>query len=159
MASKPRIGLIVFAHGSRVPEANEGVRRAAGAAAECCGVDLWNAAFLELAEPTLESAVDQLTNQGADKIIAATLKAIGYSDAYLMGVVLQEAVIISVFGFLPALLLAEIVYRITTAATLLPISMTIDRALIVYAYTLGMCAISGLLAARRLRSADPASIF
>jgi sirohydrochlorin ferrochelatase len=69
VASEPRIGLIVFAHGSRVPEANEGVRRAAGAAAECCGIDLWDAAFLELAEPTLESAVDQLTNRGADKII------------------------------------------------------------------------------------------
>ncbi len=69
MAPEPRIGLIVFAHGSRVSEANEGVRRAAAAAAECCGVELWDAAFLELAEPTLESSVNQLVNRGAAKII------------------------------------------------------------------------------------------
>ena len=89
----------------------------------------------------------------------ATLKAMGYKNSYLMSVVMQEAVIISVLGFLPSLLLAEVVYAITHAATLLPIAMTPRRALIVYAYTLGMCLLSGLLAGRRLRSADPASIF
>jgi len=89
----------------------------------------------------------------------ATLKAMGYRNSYLMGVVMQEAVIISVLGFLPSLALAEVVYAITHSATLLPIALTARRALIVYAYTLGMCALSGFLAARRLRSADPASIF
>lgn len=69
MVPESRIGLIVFAHGSRVVEANEAVRRTAAAAAERCGIDLWQAAFLELAEPTLESAVDALTVRGANKII------------------------------------------------------------------------------------------
>ena len=69
MAPVSRIGLIVFAHGSRVVAANEGVRRTAAAAAERCGIDLWAAAFLELAEPTLESAVDRLMGRGAAKII------------------------------------------------------------------------------------------
>ena len=89
----------------------------------------------------------------------ATLKALGYTNAYLFGVVIQEAVIVSFLGFLPALALAEGVYRITHAATLLPIGMTVERALIVYFYTLGMCVLSGALAARKLRSADPAAIF
>ena len=89
----------------------------------------------------------------------ATLKALGYTNFYLFGVVMQEAIIISVLGFLPALLLAEVVYGITHAATRLPIAMTLERALTVYSFTLGMCALSGVLAARRLRSADPASIF
>ena len=89
----------------------------------------------------------------------ATLKAMGYTNSYLFGVVMQEAVIISVLGFLPSLLLVEIVYAITHAQTLLPIGMTLERALTVYGYTFGMCALSGALAARQLRSADPASIF
>jgi len=66
---EPRIGLVVFAHGSRVVDANETVRRTAATAAEHCGIALWEAAFLELAEPNLESAVDTLTRRGADKII------------------------------------------------------------------------------------------
>ena len=33
----------------------------------------------------------------------ATLKAIGFTDWYLVGVVLQQAVFLSVLGFLPAL--------------------------------------------------------
>ena len=69
MASEPRIGLVVFAHGSRIPEANEAVRRVAERAAERCGISLWEAAFLELAEPTLESSVELLTKRGAEKII------------------------------------------------------------------------------------------
>ncbi len=89
----------------------------------------------------------------------ATLKAMGYSNRYLLGVVMQEAVILSALGFLPSLVLVEIVYAITYAKTLLPIAMTLERATTVYGYTLTMCAVSGLLAARRIRSADPASIF
>ena len=69
MAPESGIGLIVFAHGSRVVEANEAVRRTAAEAAERCGIGLWLAAFLELAEPTLESAVDELTGRGATRII------------------------------------------------------------------------------------------
>ena len=69
MVPEPRIGLIVFAHGSRVADANEAVRRTAAAAAERCGIALWESAFLELADPNLETAVDQLTRRGADKII------------------------------------------------------------------------------------------
>lgn len=68
----------------------------------------------------------------------ATLKAMGYTNRYLFGVVMQEAVIVSVLGFLPSLLLVEVVYAITHAQTLLPIGMTLDRALTVYGYTLGM---------------------
>lgn len=89
----------------------------------------------------------------------ATLKAMGYSDRYLYSIVMQEALVLSVMGFLPSLLASEGVYRITHQMTLLPISMTLERALLVYAFTVGMCVLSGLLAARQLRSADPASIF
>lgn len=65
----PRIGLVVFAHGSSVPEANEAVRRVAGDAARRCGVELWSEAFLDPVRPDLGSAVDRLTREGAEKIV------------------------------------------------------------------------------------------
>lgn len=89
----------------------------------------------------------------------ATLKAIGFSDWYLFGVVLQQALVLSIVGFLPGLLLSMGVYEIARSATLLPIRMTIVRMLLVYVLTVVMCTISGLLAMRKLRSADPADIF
>ena len=66
--AKP-LGLIVFAHGSSVPEANDAVRRVARQAAAQCAIDLWEAAFLELAEPDLAAAVRSLSEKGAGRIV------------------------------------------------------------------------------------------
>jgi putative ABC transport system permease protein len=89
----------------------------------------------------------------------ATLKAIGYRDHALAWIVVQQAVILSVFGFIPGVAISQAVYRAAASATLLPLEMTPAHIAAVYGLTLGMCALSGLLAARRLRSADPAEIF
>jgi putative ABC transport system permease protein len=89
----------------------------------------------------------------------ATLKAIGYSDRYLFWVVLQEALILSVLGFIPGVLLALGVYQIARTATVLPIRMTLMRLVVVYPLTAAMCMLSAALAMRKLRSADPAEIF
>lgn len=69
MTDPQRIGLVVFAHGSRVAAANEGVVRAARQAAEAGGFAFHSAAFLELAEPTLESAVAALAAAGVRRIV------------------------------------------------------------------------------------------
>jgi putative ABC transport system permease protein len=105
--------------------------------------------------------VYQILYSGISEHLAefATLKAIGYSDARLLRVVLQEALILSVMGFIPGVLLALVVYRVVQAATLLPISMTLPRIVLVYALTVTVCIVSGALAVRRIRSADPAEIF
>ena len=89
----------------------------------------------------------------------ATLKAMGYPDRYLFGIVMQEGLILSALGFLPSVIASEGVYFITRQATLLPAYMTVERALMVYAFTLGMCILSAVFAARQIRSADPAEIF
>jgi len=67
--AEPQFGLVVFAHGSRVEEANEAVRRVARDAAGRAGIERWEAAFLELAEPSLEAAVESLAARGAQSII------------------------------------------------------------------------------------------
>ena len=89
----------------------------------------------------------------------ATLKAMGYSDRFLFGIVIQESLILSILGFLPGLALSQVVYVIAYRATLLPLHMDLTRVGIVYLLTAGMCAFSGALAMRRLRMADPAEIF
>lgn len=89
----------------------------------------------------------------------ATLKAMGYPNRFLFSVVLQESMILSVLGFLPGLVISQGLYMVTKSATLLPIRLTIARAVAVYVLTAVMCAGSGALAMLKLQSADPADIF
>jgi putative ABC transport system permease protein len=89
----------------------------------------------------------------------ATLKAMGYGDRYLLGVLLQEALFLAVLGFIPAFFLSFGLYQVTYAATMLPISMKVDRAITVFILTIIMCSFSGAIAMRKLRSADPADVF
>jgi len=89
----------------------------------------------------------------------ATLKAMGYTNRYLSGVVLQEAAILAVAGFIPAIVLSLVVYKVSAAATNLPLELTLDKAGIVLGLTMVMCVIAGLLAMRKVRSADPADVF
>ena len=89
----------------------------------------------------------------------ATLKAMGYTNGYLTGVVLQESLILSVLGFAPALAAALALYALASAGSGLPIEMTIGRVVLVFVLTVLMCFVSGLLAMRKLKQADPADIF
>ena len=89
----------------------------------------------------------------------ATLKAMGYTNGYLTGVVLQESLILSLLGFIPALITALVLYALATAGSGLPVEMTFGRAGLVFVLTVVMCFVSGLLAMRKLKQADPADIF
>ncbi len=89
----------------------------------------------------------------------ATLKAMGYTDFYLLTVVFQEALILSIVGFFPGMLAAVGLYTMTRNATNLPLLMTVARATTVLILTMVMCTISGAIAVRKLRAADPADMF
>ena len=89
----------------------------------------------------------------------ATLKAIGYSHNYFLTVILQEALILAVLGYLPGLAFTLFLYKQARAATLLPVFMTTSRAIMVLVLTILMCFISGTIAVKKLKSADPADIF
>ncbi|MEN9245227.1 MAG: ABC transporter permease DevC, partial [Thermostichales cyanobacterium SRBZ-1_bins_19] len=84
----------------------------------------------------------------------ATLKAMGYTDLYLLGVVFQEAITLAILGYIPAFSLAVLLYDLTRRSTLLPISMTTERAVLIFVLIVVMCFISGGIAVRRLRAAD-----
>jgi putative ABC transport system permease protein len=89
----------------------------------------------------------------------ATLKAMGYTDWYLLTVVFQEAIILSIVGFLPGTIAAVGLYTMTRNATSLPLLMTVARAATVLTLTVIMCLVSGAIAVRKLRAADPADMF
>lgn len=89
----------------------------------------------------------------------ATLKAMGYSDGYLVRTVLSAALILALCGYLPGTLLAAGLYEIGRQATMLPMDLTWHRGAQVFGLSLAMCILSGLVAVRRLSAADPAEIF
>ncbi|MBD0303106.1 MAG: FtsX-like permease family protein [Tolypothrix sp. T3-bin4] len=89
----------------------------------------------------------------------ATLKAMGYKNGYLLMVVFQEAIILSILGYFPGFALATGLYTLTRSATNLPMIMTLSRAMIVLILTIIMCGVSGAIAVRKLQAADPADIF
>jgi putative ABC transport system permease protein len=89
----------------------------------------------------------------------ATFKAMGYRNIYLLGIVFEEALILSILGFMPGVGVSLGLYSLTRRATNLPIYMTLMRAIVVLTLTLIMCGISGTIATRKLQAADPADIF
>lgn len=89
----------------------------------------------------------------------ATLKAIGYTQNYLLTVILQEALLLAVLGYMPGFAFTLFMYKAARDATLLPVFMSINRAVMVLIMTMLMCFFSGVIAVRKLRSADPADIF
>ncbi|MGK7891467.1 MAG: ABC transporter permease DevC [Leptolyngbyaceae cyanobacterium] len=91
----------------------------------------------------------------------STLKAMGYSAQFLFGVVLQEALILAVLGYIPGFAIALGLYEMTIRATAgtLPVGMTSTRAIFVLALTTIMCSVSGLISVHKAVSADPADVF
>jgi putative ABC transport system permease protein len=89
----------------------------------------------------------------------ATLKALGYSDRRLLTVVLQEALLLAVMGFIPGYLASYGVYQLLIIITRVPLVMKTHVAITVFILTLVMCSLSGAIAINKLRSADPADVF
>jgi putative ABC transport system permease protein len=89
----------------------------------------------------------------------ATLRALGYPNRFISAIVIQQALILGVLGYIPGVLAVAWLYDKAATATSLPLYVTTDRALTVFAMTLSMCAISALLALRKVRRLDPADVF
>mgnify|MGYP004653013379 FL=1 len=89
----------------------------------------------------------------------ATLKAIGFDDGFFVKIILQESLILSFLGFIPGALFAEVLYYLTRTFAYMPTYLSVENLAIVFFLTLFMCAVAGLLATRKLRSANPADIF
>jgi putative ABC transport system permease protein len=89
----------------------------------------------------------------------ATLKAMGYSDAYLLRIVVALSAIMAGVAFVLAFVGAVLIYAKVRTMTPLPVEMTATRAVAVLMLSLGMSAASAILAVRILRRANPADLF
>ncbi len=89
----------------------------------------------------------------------ATLKAMGYTNAYLFKLVFQEAILLALLGYVPGFAVTLWLYRITAGATNLPLAMSWWTGSFVLALTVLMCSVAGAISLGKLRAADPAEIF
>jgi putative ABC transport system permease protein len=89
----------------------------------------------------------------------ATMKAMGYGDGFVVGIILQESLILASLAFLPSVLVSMGLYQVLVRSTGLLVTMTLSRAGLVFAMTLVICGASGWLATGKLRRLDPAEVF
>ena len=101
-----------------------------------------------------------LYNQIIDHIPQfATMRAMGFTDGYLKRIVLQQTMLLAVLGYLQGLLLSQGLYYMLFINTGIPFVFTVGRIAFVFILTFAMCIIAGMIASRKLSSADPADLF
>ncbi len=90
----------------------------------------------------------------------ATLKAIGFRNRFLVSMVLQEALLLAVMGYVPGLILGLGAYQLILQATneAIPMVMTPDRVVVVFGLAIATCVLSGIFSLRKILVADPASV-
>jgi putative ABC transport system permease protein len=89
----------------------------------------------------------------------ATLKAMGYSNWYLVSVMVQQALLLAIVSYILGVILAQVLYLVTAAGAQIPVRMTGENMLWVFVLSVLMCVISGLAAVRKAFRADPAELF
>ena len=89
----------------------------------------------------------------------ATLKAMGYPTVFFATVVGSQALILSLVSFVPGLLITMIAFTGINWTSGLIMFLNVPRTLMVLGLTVLMCVMSGMVALRKLLSADPASLF
>ncbi|MEX1368974.1 MAG: ABC transporter permease DevC [Nannocystaceae bacterium] len=89
----------------------------------------------------------------------ATFKAMGYPQSFFVAIILEEAIVLAVLGFIPGLGVGWGLCGLLAKATGLPVTMVLSRAVLVLLGTAAACTLSGALATRRLAGSDPADLF
>ena len=89
----------------------------------------------------------------------ATLKAMGYPDRTVSGLVIRQALVLSHAGYVPGLIIAAILEKGVSLWTRMPVGLTWNDAGLVYIASVLICMISALLAVGKVRKADPAELF
>lgn len=89
----------------------------------------------------------------------AVLKSMGYPGTFFFVLVTEIALIVGLISFVPALPVVWLLYRGTASATGLEMSLQPETVLSVFAVVLLISMLSAVLALRKLRAADPVSLF
>lgn len=89
----------------------------------------------------------------------ATLKAMGYSAWRLARVVLVQALILAVAGFVPGWLISRFLYWLTGEGAHIPMRLGMGLSLSILLASIAMCALSAVASLRKVNAADPADLF
>ena len=89
----------------------------------------------------------------------ATLKAIGYSNFRLLRVITMQGLYLAILGYLAGLAVSLLLFDWVHEATGLPMDLSRNDPFFILGLTIVMCTLSGVYAARRLQSVDPAQLF
>lgn len=89
----------------------------------------------------------------------ATLKAMGYRDAYLFAMTLRRSLYLALAALILGLPCGWLTFEALQRLTGLTFTLTFGRAAVVSLLTILMCGLAGLIAMRRAIAADPAELF
>ncbi len=89
----------------------------------------------------------------------ATMKAMGHPPSFISGIVRSEALLLSIAGYIPGLIVSFGIYWIIEHFTQIRMFLTVPRALLVMVLTSGMCLLAARFAVKRVHSTDPADLF
>lgn len=89
----------------------------------------------------------------------ATLKAVGFTDFYVYGVGIQQALLFAAMSYGPAFVFSLITFRLVYWASHIPMFMTWSLALTVLGLSVAMTTVSSVLALQKVKRADPADLF
>jgi putative ABC transport system permease protein len=89
----------------------------------------------------------------------ATLKAMGYRTGQLVRLVLEQATLLALLGFVPGLIGAWLLYWLMESQTGLTMALTPLRMATILLLTLVMCLVAGFMALYKVIRIDPADCF
>lgn len=89
----------------------------------------------------------------------ATLKAMGFTSRFLRGVVMKQALLLSLLGYIPGLLASMAVYEVIEYRTSIIMTLNLSRMGVIFPLTVFMCGLAGMFAVRILARADPAELY
>ena len=64
-----KTAILIMAHGSRIPEANDAARQVAAMVREMTGFEIVEVSFRELHEPNIQAGIDACVARGAGRIL------------------------------------------------------------------------------------------
>lgn len=89
----------------------------------------------------------------------ATLKALGFSHNTLILIVIEEAIILGLVGYIPGIIVSSLAYNYLAEVTKIIIKMNLESLLTVFSLICIICLISAGLSLLKLKDADPVDVF
>jgi len=89
----------------------------------------------------------------------ATMKAMGFTKRFMTGLVVRQALILSILGYIMGLAGGYALYVALESRTQILMFLTIERGLLILVLTVAMCTLAGLMAVRKVLNADPAELY